>query len=177
MAPGRSKASLQTFHALQASDLASAMNEAMKKIRIAPGDYGPELTAPEGPSTGGGVQAMQHLRLVSSDASQPALVVGHANHAAKSAELRTFEYVEAVHRERFQRPPAIERAQYDDFLHFAQTLFTSLHLQTTVVGPPASLAPARPASIVPPALSIRLLLIVGAASSVVIALAAWLLFR
>ena len=35
-----------------------------KKVRIAPGDYAPDLMAPQGPSTAGGVQAMQHLRLV-----------------------------------------------------------------------------------------------------------------
>jgi hypothetical protein len=136
MDPKGGRASLQTYHAIQASDLAAAMNEALKKVRIAPGDYAPDLMAPQGPSTSGGVQAMQHLRLVPGQPGQPALVVGHANHAEGKAELRTYEYVDALYRQRFHRPLALDRAAYDAFLAFAEQLFRALHLQTTVVGPP-----------------------------------------
>jgi hypothetical protein len=131
------RASLQTFHAIQASDLAAAMNEALKKVRVPPGDYAPELMAPQGPSTAGGVQAMQHLRLVAGQAGQPTLVVGYANHAEGKAELRTYEYVDAVYRQRFNRPLSLDRAEYVAFLGFAKQVFSALHLQTTVVGPPA----------------------------------------
>jgi hypothetical protein len=145
MTAERPRANLQTYHALQASDLAAAMNDAFRKVRIAPGDYSPELTAPEGPSTAGGVQAMQHLRLVPAETGLPTLVMGHANHAEGKAELRTYEYLDAIHRERFRRPLALERPAYDSFLAFAQQIFGALHLQTTVVGPPAD-----PASVAPP---------------------------
>jgi hypothetical protein len=133
------RAALQTFHALQATDLASAFNDALRRLRIQPGDYAAELTAPEGPSTAGGVQAMQHLRLVSSQQGAPTLVVGHANHAEGRAELRTFEHLDAVHRQRFRRPLTIDRTQYDDFLRFAKQLLDALHLTTAVVGPPPDL--------------------------------------
>src|SRR5208283_1353263 len=96
MKPRGARTSLQTFHAIQASDLAAAMNEALRKIRIAPGDYAPELMSPQGPSTAGGVQAMQHLRLVPGQAGKPTIVVGYANHAEGKAELRTYDYVGAV---------------------------------------------------------------------------------
>jgi hypothetical protein len=135
----RSRASLQTYHALQASDLAAAMNEALKKVRIAPGDYLPDLTEPQGPSTAGGVQAMQHLRLVPTQPGLPTVVVGHANHAQGKAELRSFEHVDVIHRQRFGRPLALDRVQYDEFLDFAKLVFGALHLQTTVTGPPADL--------------------------------------
>src|SRR4029077_16820505 len=71
MSADRSRAPFQTQHALEASDLAAALNESWKKVRIGPGDYVPELMAPQGPSTAGGVQAMQHLRLVSTQAGLP----------------------------------------------------------------------------------------------------------
>jgi hypothetical protein len=135
----KSRASLQTFHALQSSDMANAFNEALKKVRLQPGDYAPELTAPEGPSTGGGVLANQRLRLVSSQPGMPTLVVGSANHAEKHAELRTFEHLDAVHMKRFRRPLVIDRGQYEDFLRLAKPLLDALQLKTTLVGPPLDL--------------------------------------
>jgi len=141
MHPNGGKASLQTIHAIQASDLAAAMNEALKKVRIPPGDYAPELMAPQGPSTAGGIQAMQHLRLVAGQPGLPTLVVGYANHAEGKAELRTYEYVDAVHRQRFHGPVSLDRAQYGAFLDFAKYVFSALSLQTTVVGPPADFDP------------------------------------
>src|ERR1019366_5773438 len=133
------RAALQTFHALQASELATAFNDALKRVCIQPGDYTAELTAPAGPSTAGGVQAMQHLRLVSSQPGTPTLVVGHANHAEGRAELRTFEHLDAVHRQRFRRPLTIDRTQYDDFVRLAKQLLDALHLQTILTGPPLDL--------------------------------------
>ncbi len=132
----KSRAPLQTFHALQASDLAAAFNQAMQRIRIQPGDYHAELTSPEGPSTAGGVQAMQHIRLVSRDSSCPTLLAGHANHAQERAELRTYEHLDAVHQQRFKKPLAIDRAEYEGFLRLAKQILEVLHLQTTVAGPP-----------------------------------------
>ena len=133
------KAALQTYHALQASELAAAVNEALKKFRLAPGEYAAELTEPEGPSTAGGVQAMQHMRLVPRLAGHPTLLVGHANQADKNAELRTYDHLDAVHRQRFKRPLALDRAQYDDFVTLAKGLLEALHFRTVIVGPPADL--------------------------------------
>jgi len=130
---------LQTFHAMQASDMATAFNDALKRLRLQPGDYRAELTAPDGPSTGGGVQAMQHLRLISGQPGLPTLVVGHANHAEGRGELRTFEHLDAVHVQRFRRPLEIDRTQYEDFLRFTKQLLDVLHLKTEIVGPPLDL--------------------------------------
>jgi hypothetical protein len=135
MTNGR-RAALQTYHAIQASDLASAFNDALKKMRLEPGDYGVELTAPEGPSTAGGVQALQHVRLVPSRPGFSTLVIGHANHADGKAELRTYDYLDATHRQRFRRPLALDRGQYDQVLGLAKQMLEVLRLATVVAGPP-----------------------------------------
>jgi hypothetical protein len=135
MTNGR-RAALQTYHAIQASDLATAFNDALKKMRIGPGDYGIELTAPEGPSTAGGVQALQHVRLVPREMGLPTLVVGHANHPEGRAELRTYEHVEAIHLQRFRRPLALDRAQYEQVLAMAKQMLDVLRLETVIAGPP-----------------------------------------
>jgi hypothetical protein len=169
---------LQTFHALQATDLASAINASIQKVRIAPGDYVPELTAPDGPSTAGGVQAMQHLRLVSTQEGQPTLVVGHANHAAGKAELRTYEHIEAIHRQRFHQSPAVDRKQYDEFLAFAKQLFDALRLQTALVGPPVELV-AEPVAPPPAPAGWRRIPFVAVGVAVLVAglLVAWAILR
>jgi hypothetical protein len=137
------RAALQTFHAIQATDLASAFNSAMQRVRIVPGDYVAELTEPAGPSTAGGIQALQHIRLVPGQPGHPTLVVGQANHAEERAELRTYEHLDAVHQQRFRRPLAIDRKQYEEFLRLAKQILDALHLKTTVAEAPLDLeAPA-----------------------------------
>jgi hypothetical protein len=135
------RAALQTYHAIQASDLAAAFNDALKRVRIVPGDYIVELTAPEGPSTGGGVQALQHIRIVPRQPGHATIVVGHANHAEEWAELRTYEHLDSVYRQRFKRPLAIDRGQYEDFVQLAKQILEALHLETAIVGPPPEEAP------------------------------------
>jgi hypothetical protein len=130
---------LQTQHAIQATELAAACNDALKKVRIEPGAYAVQMTAPEGPSTAGGIQAMQHLKLVPGAAGYPTLVFGHANHAEGRAELRTYEHLDAIHRQRFKRPLVLDRARYDECLALAQHVLDALHLQTSITGPPADL--------------------------------------
>ena len=133
------RAALQTFHALKASDLAAAFNDALRRLRLHPGDYGAELTKPEGPSTAGGVQAMQHVRLVPRQAGFPTLLAGHANFSDERAELRTFDHLDAVHRQRFRKPLALDRGQYEDFLRLAKQILEVLHLKTAVTGTPLDL--------------------------------------
>jgi hypothetical protein len=140
------RAALQTYHAIQASDLAAAFNEALKRVLIVPGDYVVELTAPEGPSTGGGIQAMQHIRIVPRQPGHPTLVVGHANHAEGTAELRTYEHLDAVYRQRFKRALAIDRKQYEDFVLLAKQILETLHLKTTLAGPTLDDGPSSNAS-------------------------------
>jgi hypothetical protein len=133
--------SLQTKHAIQASDLSASFNDAMKRTALPPGDYVPELTSPQGPSTADGKQAMQHLRLVPKKPGFPTLVAGHANHADGKAELRNYEHLDAIHRSRFKRALELDRVKYEEFIGIAKGFFETLRLATTVVGPPPSLVP------------------------------------
>lgn len=133
----RDPGQLRTQFSIQAQDLAKTFTASLGRMRLAPGDYVPELTAPEGPSTGGGVQALQRLRLVSANPSFPTIVVGGVNQKDGTAELRTYEHVEALHLQRFKRPIALDRAQYEGFLGMASNFLGVLKLRITMSGPPA----------------------------------------
>src|SRR5580704_12567647 len=98
-----SRRMLQTQFSVRANDLAESFRSTIGKLRVGPNGYAPDMTAPEGPSTGGGFQAMQHLRLVPPQPTMPTLVVGHLNQRMGAAELRTYEHVDAICRERFKQ--------------------------------------------------------------------------
>ena len=119
---------------------------------------------------------MQHLRLVPGQPGLPTLVVGHANRADGKAELRSFDYVDAVHRQRFQRPLPLDRTQYDAFMDSAKLIFAALQLRTTIAGPPADLGSEATAQQAHS--SRRPLAALGAAVLVMLALAmtAWAMF-
>lgn len=65
------------------------------------GQYRIDLTAPAGPSTAGGKQALQHIRLVPVDGS-PAIVIGSVSQPENSAEIRTFRHLAELHARRFK---------------------------------------------------------------------------
>jgi hypothetical protein len=139
-------AQLQTKVALQVSELAEQFRKVLGGVRVQPGDYSPELMAPEGPSTGNGAQALQHVRLVPGQPGLPTIVAGHANRFVRSAELRTYAHVDRNHRERFGTPLPLDREQYDRFLEMAKNFFDGAQLETTIADPPAPVVP----SIAPP---------------------------
>jgi hypothetical protein len=58
------KKMLQTQYSARATDLAESFRSTLGRMTVGPYGYRPDMTAPEGVSTGGGVQAMQHLRLL-----------------------------------------------------------------------------------------------------------------
>jgi|SRR5579859_3989933 len=130
---------LQTQFSVQANDFADTFRSTMGRARVGPYGYMPDVTAPEGPSTGGGVQAMQHLRLVPPQPNLPTLVVGHVNGRERSAELRTLDHVDAICRERFKRGAPIDPQQYAQFLQSAQGFLAACGLRVTYAGPPADL--------------------------------------
>ncbi len=89
------------------------------------------MTAPEGQSTGGGVQARQHITLT--DDSGKTVVVGACNTVEKTAELRTFEHVSKIFSQRYENMPfPVPRGEYDDlrqkFAQFFQN--QSFHVST-----------------------------------------------
>ncbi len=84
----------------QATQLAALFNA--KFIAGIPGldRYRVDLTTPVGPSTVGGKQALQHLRLTPL-AGGPAIVVGTVSSVEMSAELRTYRHLAEIHARRF----------------------------------------------------------------------------
>jgi hypothetical protein len=126
---------LRTRFAVRALDFAETFNAGLGALSLQPGAYQPQLTTPDGPSTGGGVQAVQHVRLIAARQGFPAILVGSANQRSGTAELRSYEYIDAVHRQRWQRPVPLDRNDYEDFLHGAKNFFESNQLLVTIAGP------------------------------------------
>jgi hypothetical protein len=126
---------LRTRFAVRALDFAETFNAGLGALSLQPGAYQPQLTTPDGPSTGGGVQAVQHVRLIAARQGFPAILVGSANQRSGTAELRSYEYIDAVHRQRWQRPVPLDRHDYEDFLHSAKNFFESNQLLVTIAGP------------------------------------------
>jgi hypothetical protein len=137
------KKMLQTQFSVRATDLAESFRSTMGRLRVGPYGYVPDMTAPEGPSTGGGVQAMQHLRLLPPQPNMPTLVVGHCNQRDGTAELRTLEHVDAICRERFRQGAPLDPAAYAQFLQSAQGFLAACGLRAVLAGPPMDLASRR----------------------------------
>ncbi len=90
----------RTMFAQQALDMAELFKMSIGAQPV-PGRtvYKVELAVPEGPSTGGGVQGVQHITLVPHGGGA-SIVAGLANKAAQTAELRTHAYLRQQHRRR-----------------------------------------------------------------------------
>ena len=88
----------RTQFAMAAVDFAGLFNQAFGES-VAPG-VKVQLTAPQGQSTGGGVQALQHVTLIH-QSEDIALVVGSANNFELTAEVRSFGRVNQQFKERY----------------------------------------------------------------------------
>jgi hypothetical protein len=128
---------LRTTNASTAASVASALNLPLKKMRLAPGSYVPELLPPDEPSTGGGVRALQRLRLVPEEKGHPTLVIGAVNMKSKSAELRSFLYLDTTHRKRFNKAVPLSREEYVKLLGELELLLDALDVKTTVSDTPS----------------------------------------
>jgi hypothetical protein len=171
---------LRTRFAVRALDFAETFNAGLGALSLQPGAYQPQLTAPEGPSTGGGVQAVQHVRLVTKREGFPSILVGSANQRLGTAELRSFEHVDAVHRERWKRPVPLDRDEYDDFVDAAKNFFESNQLLVTITSPADAHARRSDAPGFPAAEGARSsgAIVPGVVAGLVIgALAIWMLLR
>ncbi|HEY3357228.1 MAG TPA: hypothetical protein VGQ83_28520 [Polyangia bacterium] len=130
----------RTAFAMQALGFAELFALQVGSHRVeGPVSFRVELAAPEGQSTLGGRQALQHIRLVP-DGGGPVTVPGWANSVEKTAELRTYEHVAALHAQRFHGAPLpCDRAQYDALLARMEQFFREAGLAVTFAGPPAGL--------------------------------------
>lgn len=124
---------LRTEHAAKSSQLKATFDAAVKGILT---DYTIDLTPPE-ESTGGGVRARQHIRLTAKDGRT--LVVGAANAAEGTAELRTLGFTLETSKQRFGSELAIPAPEYMKFLERAQDCLQVFGLKVSVLAkePPA----------------------------------------
>lgn len=87
--------------------------------------YAIEIAAPEGLSTGGGKQAVQHVKLVPEQGGST-IVIGAVNQLEKTCELRTYEYLATVHSQRFKGAELpLHREKYNDVLARMQAFFVA----------------------------------------------------
>jgi hypothetical protein len=128
-------ANARTQFAMQAFGLAELFRFRFEGERLAAGDLGytVELSAPDGPSTGGGAQALQHIKLVS-PAGGPTIVAGSCNQVEKRGELRSFEYVAAQHARRFKGAMLLlDRVRYNELLNKLQAFFVERSLRVIML--------------------------------------------
>lgn len=128
-------AELRTRVANQAASLAEAVTEGFEDFHMGAGDYVVELSIPEGPSTGGGAQARQHLRLVPRRPGYAVVIAGSVDPVLSTAELRTFEHVAILHELRFQKPLEITGDEYRDFLSKADVVLNLARIKAKHVPP------------------------------------------
>jgi hypothetical protein len=127
---------LRTQFAAQAASFADMFRAAVSDYPVGP--YRGEMTSPEA-STGGGVQSLQHIRLVPFQVQGPTFVVGNANPPARTAEVRTLGYVDAVSITRFGQPSGLHPAAYQAFLTRAMEFFEISGFRVNLASQPPNL--------------------------------------
>ena len=136
----------RTQFAVRAITLAETFNVALAEVRVrGPIVYRVELSAPEGMSTEGGKQATQHVKLipeVNSGGGGGLIVAGSANSAESWAELRSFETLRALHRERFNGADIpLDRVQYSALVVKLRHFFEEHQCTVRMAAPPVGAAP------------------------------------
>jgi hypothetical protein len=146
-----------TQFAMKALDMAEMFKMLVGAKPIeGPEPYGVELGTPDGPSTGGGKQAMQAIKLVP-QGSGATLVAGHANKAERTAELRTYNFLAQQHAQRFKGAQLpVTREAYDELMGRLEKFFRDQDLNVSKLdapepssAPPETAAPSVPSTTAP----------------------------
>lgn len=113
-----------------------------KFLNVHVSGYKPLLTEP-GESTGGGTQATQHIVLKPQLDGDPLLTVGFVNVATRSAKMRSYACMQALHEMRFKnRPFHVTHAQYQSFFERIQHFLQGRGMQLEIEERPALRGPA-----------------------------------
>ncbi|HEY4181505.1 MAG TPA: hypothetical protein VGM90_31880 [Kofleriaceae bacterium] len=135
---------LHTAFASQALELADVFKMFVGSAPINGTDGRPftaQLSTPDGPSTGGGVQHVQHITF-SRDGRT--FVVGSIDTKAQQIELRGLENVSRQHQQRFKAPLTLTAVEYDLFVKRVRAFANSKQMAVLikeVVAPFSSDAP------------------------------------
>ena len=134
-----------TAFAMQALGFADLFNVKVGDQKVGGATaYRVEMSAPDGPSTGGGKQSVQHIKLVP-EGGQGVIVAGSVDQSAKSAELRTYDYLAQAHAQRFKGAQIpLDRVQYAAFAKRAETFLTEQRFSVSKSDAARSVEPAAP---------------------------------
>lgn len=130
---------LRTRLARKFVSLADTMNEAFSGFVIGAGAWGIELTVPPGMSTGGGKQALQHIRLVPRRDAFNVFVAGTVNQVERRADLRDFDHVAIMHEVRHRSALDISPQEWEQFLRKAEVVLNGAGIQSMRTPPPREL--------------------------------------
>jgi hypothetical protein len=128
-------AALRTRLAKKFVSLADDVNEEFSEFSIGAGAWAVELTAPQGMSTGGGKQALQHFRLRPRRPGYAIIVAGSVNQVEKVAELRDYDHVCMTHEVRFRKRLEITINEWEQFLRKAEVVLREAEIRCERVGP------------------------------------------
>ncbi len=126
---------LRTRMARKFTTLADEVTECFDGFFVGAGNYAVELLAPEGQTTGGGKQALQHIRLRPRREGFADVVAGSVNPIEKHAELRTFEHAFLVHQIRVRKPLEITPQEWELLLRKTEDILQLANIETARVGP------------------------------------------
>jgi hypothetical protein len=151
--------------AQKAASLAELFDARFEKGIDGPIHFRVELSAPDGPSTAGGKQALQHIKLMP-EGGGPAVLIGSANTTRMTAEIRTFEHVAALYAQRFRGAKIpLDITRYYELSQGLATFFRAMRMTVTFAelggGAATALAP-------PPVLARGWIVLLGAAVVLVI---------
>ncbi|MBX3220800.1 MAG: hypothetical protein KF795_09790 [Labilithrix sp.] len=135
----RDPEALRTRLARKFVSLADSVTEAFRDFAIGAGAYAVELTAPQGMSTGGGKQALQHLRLRPRREGYAVLVAGTVNQVELRAELRDYDHVAIMNEVRFRTALDISQQEWEQFLRKAEVVLNGAGIQSMRTPPPREL--------------------------------------
>ena len=159
---------LRTRVANQAASLAETVTQGFEDFHMGAADWVVQLSTPEGNSTGGGAQALQHLRLVPRRKGYATIVAGTVDPVKNHAEIRTFEHVAIHHEVRFGRPLEITPEEYQAFLSKTDVVLNLARVRASRSGTPPELLAARKAKkkVSLPALALFVVVVMIAAAVV-----------
>lgn len=117
--------------AAKAVSLAELFDARFEQGLQGPVQFRVELSAPEGPSTAGGKQSLQHIKLVPA-VSGPAIVIGTASTTRQAAEIRTYDHLAALYAQRFKgaRIP-VDVTKYQELSQNLATFFRAMKMGVT----------------------------------------------
>jgi hypothetical protein len=121
----------RTQFAMKALGLADFFNAKCGDKRVS--GHKVMLAAPDGPSTMGGKQALQHISLIP-DAGGAAITAGSANQVERIAELRTYDHLKQLHAQRFGRKTfPLDRVSYNELVKRMQAFFADQKLTVVLI--------------------------------------------